>query len=102
MLAYFPDAELADGAAEAETDGFFDVNDTPPWDTWVALFSDLGAVHESAVANYLVSWVPPRLVEVVQRGIDVSMVGCIAWVEDTKTMLASRLHEDGFYAERTC
>src|SRR5689334_7231944 len=40
LLVYFPDAELADGAAEAETNGFFDINDAPPWDTWVGLFSD--------------------------------------------------------------
>jgi hypothetical protein len=33
LLAYFPDDDLSDGAAEAETNGFFDVHNTPPWDT---------------------------------------------------------------------
>src|SRR5690242_12115275 len=33
ILVYGPDEELSDGAAEAETHGFFDVNNCPPWDT---------------------------------------------------------------------
>jgi hypothetical protein len=38
LLVYFPDADLADGEAEASIGGFFDVNNTPPWDTCVAMF----------------------------------------------------------------
>jgi hypothetical protein len=30
LLAYFPDADLSDGAAEVESRGFFDVYNTPP------------------------------------------------------------------------
>ena len=40
LMVYFPDADLCDGAAEAESDGFFDVFNTPPWDTWVAYFEE--------------------------------------------------------------
>jgi len=91
LLVYFPDFELADGAAEAETDGFFDVNDTPPWDTWVALFSDPELTGAGSRAVYLVSWVPESLIAVVQRGLEVSMTDCIAWLENTNTGLATRL-----------
>ena len=35
FLAYFPDDNLFDGAAEAESQGFFDVDNIPPYDTWV-------------------------------------------------------------------
>src|SRR4051794_11881850 len=35
LLLYFPDANLADGAAEVETRGFLDIENMPPWDTWV-------------------------------------------------------------------
>jgi hypothetical protein len=35
LLIYFPNHDLACGAAEQETAGFFDVNNVPPWDTWV-------------------------------------------------------------------
>jgi len=97
LLTYFPDAELEDGAAEAETGGFFDVNDTPPWDTWVGLFSDPEASRDSSFATYLVTWVPPGLIETAQRGIDVSMLDCIAWLDGTNTALARRLRRDGFF-----
>ena len=53
LLLYFPDMNLADGAAEAETGGFFDVHNTPPWDTWVGLFRD-GPTNPS-LSDYLVS-----------------------------------------------
>jgi hypothetical protein len=91
LLVYFPDFELADGAAEAETSGFFDVNDAPPWDTWVSLCSDPELTGHGLAAVYLVSWVPPALVASVQRGIDVGMTGCIAWLEETNTGLATCL-----------
>lgn len=35
LLAYFPNDNLFDGVAEVESDGFFDVDNIPPYDTWV-------------------------------------------------------------------
>src|SRR5207247_2550506 len=35
LLAYFPDDNLADGVAATESNGFFDVDNIPPYDTWV-------------------------------------------------------------------
>jgi hypothetical protein len=71
---------LSDGAAEAETAGFFDVNNCPPWDTWVALtqFSD-GARGRAA---HLFAWVPPAFEAVAQRGIDVNPEVCIEWLDN--------------------
>jgi hypothetical protein len=98
LLAYFPDLEVADGAAEVETNGFFDINDTPPWDTWVGLFSDPELTGEGPRAVYLVSWVPADLVGLVQKGLDVSVTDCIAWLENTATGLAQYLQKQGFDA----
>jgi len=94
LLAYFPDAELSDGAAEQETGGFLDVHNAPPWDTWVALFRD-PAAEDISYADYLVSWVPPAFVEAVARGIDVNPESCILWVDDTHTPLAAELRARG-------
>jgi len=41
---------LADGAAKHPSKGFFDVDNTPPWDTWVAFSHGI-----------LLSWVPLNL-----------------------------------------
>jgi hypothetical protein len=81
LLAYFPDEELSDGAAEAETNGFFDINNAPPWDTWVALFRD--ARRDRSTADCLVSWVPETFTSVVDRGIRVNPEECIQWLGQT-------------------
>jgi hypothetical protein len=86
LLVYFPDAELADGAAEQETGGFFDVNNAPPWDTWVGFFHDSSA-PDSSYARYLVAWIPDLFVPVAQKGIDVNPEGCIEWLDDSAVVL---------------
>jgi hypothetical protein len=70
LLLYWPDENLADGAAEYASLGFFDTDNTPPWDTWVA-FSN----------RVLLSWVPADMIALVQKGIDSNPEGCIAWLE---------------------
>jgi hypothetical protein len=69
FLLYVPEENVSDGASELFSLGFFDENDAPPWDTWVA-FSK----------NTLLSWVPSELVHLVQHGIDVNAVDCIHWM----------------------
>jgi hypothetical protein len=68
LLLYTPSENLACGAAEASSNGFFDVNNIPPWDIWVD-FSE----------GTLVSWVPPALLDVAQMGIYVNPEACIRW-----------------------
>jgi hypothetical protein len=68
LLLYVPTENLACGAAQASSCGFFDVNNVPPWDIWVDFSKET-----------LVSWVPPDLVEAAQMGIDVNPEGCIRW-----------------------
>jgi hypothetical protein len=70
FLLYYPEENLADGAAVYPSMGFFDGDNVPPWDTWVA-FS-----YET-----LLSWVPPQLVHLAQSGIAVNPECCIRWME---------------------
>lgn len=76
LLVFGPDEELSDGAAEQATGGYFDVNNIPPWDTWVGFFEEPGGA-------YLMSWVPPAFVSLVQRGIDANPEQCIRWLSDS-------------------
>lgn len=73
LLLYAPDENLFDGASQYGSKGFFDVDNIPPWDTWVCFFE-----------NYLVSWVPQQLVELANQGIDVNPEGCILWAPETR------------------
>jgi hypothetical protein len=95
LLAFFPDESLSDGAAEAETGGFFDFDNTPPWDSWVALFRDGGTFPG---ADMLVSWVPAELLETVERGIRVNPEECILWLADSQTSVAKVLKGRGLLA----
>jgi len=69
MVIYVPEENVADGASEAASSGFFDLYDAPPWDVWVA-YAD----------RTLLAWVPPQLIGLAQTGLDVNPVGCIRWL----------------------
>jgi len=90
LLAYFPDAELACGTSQASSLGFFDVNNAPPWDTWVFVAEQPGQ-QSKAYGTCLVSWVPPKLTDRAQRGIDVNPEDCICWVEDCSRELRQEI-----------
>ena len=97
LLLYYPDADLCDGAAEAESGGFFDAYNTPPWDTWVAFVSDDGYFPNRSYASYLVAWVPPVFLEDAAAGVVVNPEQCIEWLdeslEEASVALMKRLRE---------
>ncbi|MBB5056508.1 hypothetical protein HDF16_001193 [Granulicella aggregans] len=68
LLLYEPLETVTDGASEASSRGFFDIEDAPPWDTWF-LYS----------SGSIVCWVPEAMVEIAQEGIDANPVDCIHW-----------------------
>ena len=49
LLVYEPDTNLAHGLEELETNGFVDIDNIPPWDTWIV------SIYEPADVNYLLS-----------------------------------------------
>jgi hypothetical protein len=71
LLLNDPCENLADGAAEFSSSGFFDAYNVPPWDTWVE-FRD----------RTLVCWVPVELVPLAEMGIDANPEQCIRWAEE--------------------
>ena len=79
LIAYSPDFNLACGVCEVETKGYFDVNNTPPWDTWVALLDAPNATNWEAS---LIAWVPSVFVPLVQAGINVIPEQCVLWLDD--------------------
>ena len=68
LLLYWPHENLACGAARFSSNGFFDDDNTPPWDTWV-----------DYKGGVLTSWVPEILIPWVQEGIDANPEECIRW-----------------------
>jgi hypothetical protein len=87
LLAYFPEDNLADGAAQTGSEGFFDVDNIPPYDTWVWMVRNVRAFDYrdggkgELEANYLVAWVPPDFVALASAGVDANPEECILWLD---------------------
>lgn len=89
LLAYDPESNLSDGCAAAESGGFVDVDNAPPWDTWAYYVRerDRTATWHS-FDRYLVSWVPPQLLERAERAIWANPEECILWLDDLESPTA--------------
>jgi hypothetical protein len=79
LCEYF--MSLASGESESETNGFFDVMDRPPWDSWLGLFQIPNVYHPSEPTAVLVSWVPSSFIPMVDRAIVVNPYECIYWAD---------------------
>jgi hypothetical protein len=87
LVAYFPSFNLADGWAETQSKGFLDVDNIPPYDTWVWWVRSVSRVeyadHRTSEleASYLVAWVPPDFIELADAGVRANPEDCIRWLE---------------------
>ncbi len=74
ILVFWPEETVHCGASEASSEGFFDLDDTPPWDTWFWY----GPTAQVSPGIY--AWVPEDLVQIAERGIDANPVQCMQWL----------------------
>ena len=89
LLAYFPEDELFDGCAEHYSEGFYDVNNAPPCDTWVVIAETPPPKSE----GFLISWVPDLFLDLAQTGIDVNPEECICWLDDYEHPIVDALRK---------
>ena len=89
LLVWERDTTVDDGVGQAETKGYLDESDMPPWDTWVAY------VDPHPEAGYLVSWVPEPFVAAVGRAVEVNAYEALYWLRDSKLLLAQVLGSEG-------
>ena len=81
---------IGDGAAQAESNGFFDLYNTPPWDTWVSYFEDVPN-GPGSYDCYLLAYVPRQLLPLAAGALLVNPEECILWLSDADVKLRSRL-----------
>lgn len=67
---------IPDGAAEVETEGFFDEFDLPAIDTWFFKASD------EHCGGVLFAWIPEQFVAIANKAIDIQFLNIIHWFED--------------------
>lgn len=84
ILLFDFDLQLADGLSMSESGGFFDVLDTPGWDTWVWYEFGPEDVARDYTRSHLVAWVPPGLVDLAERGVWANPMDCLWWANDPR------------------
>jgi hypothetical protein len=105
LLAYFPGDNLFDGWAETVSEGFFDVNNIPPYDTWVWMVRNIRTFeyedHEQGEieANYLVAWVPPDFIPLASRGVEANPERCILWLDTLDDEFVRSLRRLSFFQD---
>jgi hypothetical protein len=107
LILFEPDATMSDGVAQDVSQGYFDVHNVPPFDTWVWYVDeqfDVGEVHAQSIATsqtpwqpseYLIVWVPSRFLELANAGIEVIPEQCVDWFNKHDLLFSRRLRELG-------
>ena len=80
VMVYFPDEQLADGAAAEASGGYFDLDNVPPWDTWIWI-EDSPPHAQAGFKWWIATWVPPALVGHAERGRSVNPEQCLQWAD---------------------
>jgi len=81
------------------TSYYLDHSDTPPWDTWIEAFIPESLAHlspDSIPSEYpfLISWVPPEFLEVVDEATELECVGMLMWADAPRTWERPPIYAD--------
>jgi hypothetical protein len=85
LLVFYPDCTFAlDGVTQIISQGFFDYDNYPAFDTWVYY-----GVHESRSNGhpsvfYLISWVPSRVIQNVNEALLSNADESLFWIDDAR------------------
>lgn len=70
------DTTITDGASETESEGFIDIYDCPPIDTW---FYNT----QNSTGRVFYAWIPEQFIALTQNAIDVNAIECFTWENDS-------------------
>jgi hypothetical protein len=98
LLGYDPDANLSDGFSEIKSNGFFDVDNMPPWDTWICYVAEREEQPWRHFDSYLISWVPPSHLALAGQGVWFNAEECIVWADELDTPFIEQLRAAGLLA----
>ena len=106
LLVFNPDMSLSDGAAETASRGFFDTDNTPPWDTWLCFVDETAGAPVRVGPNFavwrafLISWVPEPLLDDIAEAVLVNPEQCVIWADDLDSAFIQGLGQGGADAGR--
>lgn len=77
FVAFIPDNSITDGAAEMDSEGFFDENDEPGWNTWIDYIKG-----DEENPGFLVAWVDNEHEAKIGKAIENNPVFSISWLDE--------------------
>ncbi len=107
LLLVFPEESDGCDLSRAESEGFIDEEDVPPWDTWVYYGEEKNEPAREAIerenawrrrhnhpetsfsetARFLLCWIPSRFISVVTEGAAVNPTECFWWASEYRQRL---------------
>lgn len=94
FLLFFPGRSLFDGAAEFSSNGYFNSENEPPWDTWVFFGEASPSPQSEDYRFYLLSWVPEDYLSIAQSGVEVNPEACLEWLDESVHVDSAKLRRD--------
>jgi hypothetical protein len=76
FFAFFTGATLSDGVSEIESQGYFNYDAYPPYDTWIDL------MYPGTGDEHLICWLPPLFSRTASPGIVHSPDESLVWIDD--------------------
>jgi hypothetical protein len=87
---------IPDGHVSAASQGFYDEDDLPPWDTWLYYIEpEKESIGKGYQPEYLVSWVPSTWIDLAMIGVKEHFLDCMRWAEQTDIAFTRELREAG-------
>jgi hypothetical protein len=86
LLIFYPDLSPSDGVVTPPSKGYIDEEYFPAWDSWVYYDYEHVILPNKAPAtiNYLISWVPPQIIDLVDEAIEDDTAKSLQWLSDTR------------------
>jgi len=102
LLVLDPRVTFSIGQARTYSNGYFDTEDLPPWDTWVMQVPEPSPAPRTdprrMTPHYLVAWVPPAYVAWAGVAVETNEEGSLQWLHQAGTPFARQLREAGLLA----
>ncbi|NLR62624.1 hypothetical protein HGH93_31325 [Chitinophaga polysaccharea] len=93
ILSFETSISAGDGAPLEASQGFVDLNDTPPVDTWFYLKSNYDHGTSYACEQVLFCWIPKAFENVMQSAINVEILDSYRWVDENDRLLYQQLQK---------
>lgn len=97
LILFDPTASLGEQSSWTFSNGYFDRDNLPPWDTWIMLIPESSPVPRNdlrrVAPSYLTAWVPRIYQQRAEAGIEVNEEGCLELLHRANTPFARRLRD---------